>query len=314
MSRWLLALVLTAAGAPAATARDALTTVDACIARLDAALDVGFARVAERCPDLAPSLAASPWAAWLPPDWNKPGNELSAASLAELRALLTRQSSAAAGVRQLRVERVSAVLAGLAPGDRRSGSWWTRFKQWLREVLARRPPTEDSGWLRRFFGNINMPQAVLRVITWAALAMVTALAAAIVVNELRIAGLLRGWRRRSGAAAHVGSAARAHLTLEQVAQASPAEQPRLLLELIVARLRDQDRLGPARALTLHELERAARLQEADRERLTALTAACERVCFAGREVSAPVLRAALSRGRELLAALEAPAPQPQEAG
>jgi uncharacterized protein DUF4129 len=303
MRRWLLALLLTAAAAPLASARDALAAIDACRARLDAGLDVGFTRIAERCPDLAPSLAGSPAAAWLPPDWDKPGNELSAAGLAELRTLLTRQP-AAVSARAPRVARVAAVLAGLAASDHRQRGWWARFRQWLREVLARRPPEEDSGWLKRLLSGISLPQAV----TWSALAGVIALAAAIVVNELRIAGFFGRSRRRSAPAA--GDGAAAQLTLWEVERAAPVEQPRLLLELIVIRLREQDRLPPPRALTVHELNRVARLEAPDRERLHALTTACERVRFGPRGVAPPTLAAALARGRELLGALE---PQPLRA-
>jgi hypothetical protein len=308
MRRWLLALLLTTVGAPLASARDAVAAIDACIARLDAGLDLGFARIAERCPELAPSLAASPAAAWLPPDWDKPGNELSAAGLAELRTLLTR-APAATSARAPRVARVGAVLAELAAGDHRERGWWARFKEWLREVLARRPPAEDSGWFERLMGSISLPQAVLRAITWSSLAVLIALAAAILVNELRIAGLLGRSRRRSVAGAGHGAAQQLQLTLREVEQAAPEEQPRLLLELIVARLRAQDRLPPPRALTVHELNRVARLAVADRERLTALSAACERVRFGPRDVAPPALAAALLSGRELLAALEPPALQ-----
>jgi hypothetical protein len=307
MRRWLLALLLTAAGAPLASARDAIAAIDGCIARLDAGLDVGFARIAERCPDLAPSLVASPAAPWLPSDWDKPGNELSAAGLAELRTLLTREP-AALSARAPRVARVGAVLAQLAAGDHRERGWWARFKQWLREVLARRVPEEDSGWLERLMGNISLPQAVLRVITLSCLVVVMALAATLVINELRIAGLFGRSRRRAAAASSHGAGGNLQLTLPQIERAAPAEQPRLLLELIIALLRAQDRLPPPQALTVHELNRAARLPQADRERLGALTAACERVRFGRRDVAPAALAAALARGRELLAALE---PQPQ---
>ena len=40
-----------------ATAPDALAAVDACIPRLDVELDVGYERIAARCPDLTRALA-----------------------------------------------------------------------------------------------------------------------------------------------------------------------------------------------------------------------------------------------------------------
>src|SRR5262249_29160448 len=70
--------------AEAAQPDPALRTLDDCIQRLDPVQDVGYSRIAERCPELAPALAASAWAAWLPHDWDRPGNELSAGGLTEL--------------------------------------------------------------------------------------------------------------------------------------------------------------------------------------------------------------------------------------
>jgi hypothetical protein len=307
MSTWLLALLLAAAGAPAAAAREPVAAIDACIRQLDPTLDVGYARIVQRCPDLAPALTASAWAARLPPDWNKPGNELSAGGLAELRALMTRQPSAAS-VRAPRVDRVAAVLAGIKLNDHVQEGWWARLKRWLRALLTPRAANPNDSWLRRLFGELAPSQSVLDAIAWTATAVVILLAGTILVNELRLAGWLGAGRRRSVQGAAAGTAAGGRATLEQVLAAGPAQQPRLLLELIVARLREQGRLPPARALTVHELERAARLPGgADRERLAVLTATCEQVRFAAREVPPQSLAAALARGRELLSALEAPA-------
>jgi len=130
------------------------------------------------------------------------------------------------------------------------------------------------------------------------------------VNELRIAGLWRSGQRRSHRESHADLPDGSAPGVEDVARGSPDEQPHLLLQLIVRRLIEQKRLPPARALTLHELERAARLPERlDREHLAALADACERARFA-EHVPAPILAAALLHGRELLASLDAPSGQP----
>jgi hypothetical protein len=249
-------------------------------------------------------------APWLPPDWNKPNNELSAAGLRELRTLLTRAAPAAT-VRPPRVAQLAAVLAGLAVSERREQGWWARFKQWLREVLERRQADEDSPWWRRWLGSLNLPQRVLDLVAAGAMAVVIALALAVLVNEMRVAGVTLGRRTRGAPLAR--AAAHARRTLEDLERASPAEQPRLLLELLVARLREQDRLPPPRALTLYELTRAARLTSGERERLSVLTAVCERLRFAAQQPSPPSLAAALAGGRELLGTLASPAPQPQGA-
>jgi hypothetical protein len=309
MRRWLLALTLLAAAAPLA-AVEPVAAIDACERQLDRELDVGYARVAQRCPDLAASLSGSPIAPWLPRDWNKAGNDLSADSLTELRTLLSRPALAET-VRAPRVAGLTAVLATLHVSEPPHGGWWTRFKDWLSELFAPRPQDADSGWLRRLFGSIDLPQSTLDVITWLALAAVIVVAIGIVANELRVAGLLGRTRLRRGPAAPApGAGAQTALP-----SAHSQDQPRRLLELIVARLNDQQRLPPARALTLPELVRAARLpQPADRERLGSLAAICEALRFAAREVPAPRLAAALADGSELLSELERQRPPAPGAG
>jgi hypothetical protein len=314
MSRWLLALVLAAAGSPGATAHDALGAIDACLAQLDRGLDVGYQRIAARCPDLTPSLMQSQWAAWLPRDWNQPENLLSADGLSELRTLLTREPAAPADARAPRVARVAAVLATLTQPDRPRGGWWARFRQWLREALTPPPQRADPGWLRRMIADSGLSQAVLEGIVWGALLLVMVLAGAVVMNELRVAGVLTGWHATPPGVRTAPRQAPG-VTLQDLEHASPFRQPTLLLELITTRLGEQGRLPPARALTVHELTRAARLpEESDRERLRELAAACERVRFSGREPAPQTLAAALARGRELLGALEAPVRHAQGAG
>src|SRR3569833_3488934 len=83
----LVALPLTAAPA-------AIPNGDACVARLDPQLDIGYDRIAARCPELMRQLEAGAWAPWLPRGWKESGNDLSAGSLKELRELVTRESNA----------------------------------------------------------------------------------------------------------------------------------------------------------------------------------------------------------------------------
>src|SRR2546430_14360890 len=196
MSRWLLALVLAAAGLPGATARDALGAIDACLVQLDRGLDVGYQRIAARCPDLTPSLMQSQWAAWLPRDWNQPENLLSAGGPTELRTLLTRDPASAPPGRAPRVARVAAVLATLQP-DRPRAGWWARLRQWLREALAPPPQRADPGWLRRMVADSGVSQAVLEGIVWGALVLVMLLAGGRGGDEARGA---RGPARWQGAA------------------------------------------------------------------------------------------------------------------
>ena len=315
MKRGLLALVLAAIGSAAVPARDLTRDLDACIARLDYARDVGFERVAAHCPELAPALQQSEISPWLPRDWNTRGNKLSAEGLAELRTLLARAAAPPRAARAPDVASVAAVLERVTRADSERGGWWARFKRWLHTILEPRPEGgADDSWLRRLLGNLNVSDAVLEGVRWGALALVVVLALAVIGNELRVAGLFGRVRPRAPPP-RTGAAARAALTLGDVEAASPGERPRRLLELLTLRLAQQQRLPPARALTVHELTRAARLPQEDaRAQLLALAGVCEWMRFSDREVAPAALEAALDGGRALLALLEHGAAQPQAAG
>src|ERR1700752_506961 len=112
VARALLALLLTAALLPCAQARDVLESIDDCVAKLDSELDVSYARIAARCPDLTAALGESSFAPWLPADWKRPDNQLSAAGLSELRAQLASEGGRGEARRPPpHTEHVGAVLA-----------------------------------------------------------------------------------------------------------------------------------------------------------------------------------------------------------
>jgi hypothetical protein len=305
MPRVLLALVLVLAATPAAAARDPLAAIDNCLKQLDPALDVGFEKVAERCPELAPALRASPWVAWLPRDWDQPGNELSDQGLSELRTLILRESQRRALRPAPRTGRLAPVLAALKAAPPEPEGWWARVKAWLHDILEARTAAASEGWLARLLGAAQLPERAARLVIVAACAVLIGLAVAVVINELRVAGWLPRRRRPGGAGASAAGAGPAGADdLGQVDAAALELRPRLLLELIVRRLYEQGRLPPARALTVQEVLRAARLADnSDHERLRALATACERLRFSDSRPAPEALGAALERGRELLAGL-----------
>jgi hypothetical protein len=306
MSRALTALLLLLAAEPAVAAPDALQSIDSCISRLDPNLDVGFDKIAGHCPDLAPSLMRSTYGAWLPSDWQKGGNNLSVRGLWQLRALLVTESQRPAVSGGPETGHVAAVLAPLTTAGRTHRGWWQRFKAWLRGLLAVSDTPAGRGWLAQLLEALGRRGAWVRLVVLGALGVVALLAGAVVARELRAAGLLRRRRRSAPAGGACGAAAAGAGDWRLIEAASPAERPRLLLELISARLAAQERLPPARALTVHELLRAALLPDAaDRGRLAELAAACERLRFSGRLLPAETLTAALARGRELLEGLDA---------
>jgi Domain of unknown function (DUF4129) len=316
VQRVLIAGLLLCAAAQGASARDAVQVIDECMARLDSSLDVGYERIAERCPELTPALERSPFAGWLPAGWKSSDSPLSAAGLSELRTLLAR----AAEARPLRPavpdpQRVGDVLASLKRDPPTELGWWARFKDWLHRLM-RAQPQGDPGWLLRELQWLRLSQSSLELIRWLCLGVVVALAVSVVVQEARVAGLIR--RRRSASASQrnkLGSPA--VLALAQVDAAAPREQPALLLELIALRLVERALLPPARTLTARELLRSARLpRQPAGAQLSHLVGVCERIRFADEPIGEAARAEALHAGRALLAAISSlplPAAQPHPA-
>jgi hypothetical protein len=300
--RRLIGLLFLLAAATSAHGGELLGTLDECIGRLDQELDVGYERIAARCPELTPALAQSRWAPWLPADWNQPRNQLSAQGLAQLRTLLSRELAPRALGRAPRAEHAGAALARIAAPENPRLGWWQRVKRWLRGLIE--PHHEEdadaaTGWL----GGLDLEHGAGQVVAGIALVLVIALAAAILLNELRVAGLLR--RRRVGRGDTLTGRAAGEDAVADLEAAEPLEQPALLLELITARLTEQERLPPARALTTHEVVRRAHLPaESERPHLAELAAACEYLRFSARTLAAASLASAVSAGRRVLAGLE----------
>ena len=287
-----------------------LQAIDACVLKLNPDVDIGYDRVAARCPALVRRVSESGVSAWLPRDWQRAGNDLSAGGLRELRRSLTGELSAVGGDgergRAPSAGRVQDVLASLTRSDGERSGWWARTKAWLRGVFERGEPAAEEGWLARLVGESGVSQTVIELISYVALVLVAVLAVAIVVNELRVSGVFGGLRRRLTTLADVPVAAgRGGLTWDDVQRAPPLQRAGVLLELLVAKLAEGARLRSARGLTVRELTRAARLgDEGDRERLLMLARTAEKVRFGGEEVSGGEVEAAVEGGRVLLERLE----------
>src|SRR5438034_3439573 len=86
-----------ASAAPELQATSDLPDIDSCLRHLDPELDIGYDRIAARCPDLVKQLDHGPWAPWLPRGWKEPGNDLSAGSLKEFRELVSREDATISG-------------------------------------------------------------------------------------------------------------------------------------------------------------------------------------------------------------------------
>ncbi len=282
-----------------------LQAIDACVLKLNPDVDIGYDRVAARCPALVRRVSESGVSAWLPRDWQRAGNDLSAGGLRELRQLLADELIAVGGdgrVRAPGVGRVHDVLASLARSDGERSGWWARTKAWLRGVFEPGEPAAEEGWLARMVGESGLSQAAIEIVSYIVLGLVTVLAVVIVGNELRVGGVFGGSRRRLAVLADVPVAPGPEaLTWGDVERAPVLRRAGLLLELLVARLAEGARLRSARGLTVGELTRTAQLEdEGDRDRLLGLARTAERARFAGVEVSGGEIAAAVEGGRVLL--------------
>lgn len=285
----------------------ALQAIDACRQKLDPQVDIGYERIAARCPDLSRRLRESGLAAWLPPSWQDTGNNLSAGSLEELRVLATRELAAQATRPAPSVESLHGVLDEIGQSAEKRGGLWERFKSWLRRVVAGSGRREESGVFARMIERVGLTQALIETITYVALAIVIVLAGLILVNELRAAGILR--RRPRGDRATVTGLAipqQTRVSRRALEEAPLTEKPALLLALILERFEQLRRVRAARSLTTRELMRSIVLTDPqDAKRLEELALTAERIRFSPNGQRVEGIDAVVAGGRELLEKLNA---------
>jgi hypothetical protein len=278
-----------------------------CTPRLDAQVDVGYDRIAARCPVLASALERSGVEQWLPQGWKEVRNNLSAGSLTELRSLIDRELAAHVSARKPRAEALNEVLATFHDQHRTTNGTWLRFKQWLRELLEQRDENEThDDWFDRMVRRTGLSDTIGEIVTYASLAAMVVLALIVILNELKAAGFL-GRRTRAVTEDSDADAAmvRPIPTMSEIERAPLIERPRMLLELIASKLTAIRRLPPASAMTVRELSKAVKLEGTqDRERLTSLAMTAERARYADSDVPTDVLESAYVRGRELLEDVE----------
>ena len=123
---------------------------------------------------------------------------------------------------------------------------------------------------------MGVADAAIELITYVTLGCVVVLAGLIVFNELRAAGSwVDGALRATPVESGDGARCASRPDMAGCGAAALMERPRLLLELIAAKLTDLKRLPPAGAFTVRELTRAAKLREESRS-LTAVGAGAHR--------------------------------------
>ena len=282
-----------------------VATIDACRERLDPQIDIGFERIAVRCPDLARRLEQNELAAWLPEGWKDTGNNLSVGSLQELAILMRREITTHSSRPAPRVQRLHEVLNEIGQASERRDSLWKRLRLWMHKVLPSNEEPTDNGWIPRMVSRIGLPQTMIEIVSYLALGSIILLGAFILANEFRAAGMFRRAPARKAIQSVSVAPAIEQMSWRDVERADIADKPRVVLELLIDRLTRAHLLPPARSLTNRELTRAVKLPNAkDQDRLRALALTAERMRYAPVTADRAEVEAAVAGGRVILRSLD----------
>lgn len=301
----LAGIVWTQAGAQSAAApRAPQEIVDACIAA-DSAGE-GLEELEQDCPGLEHALVELGHAPFISAEQR---DRLTVYDLEDLRDLTQRYAGGTpAGA--VRTESLASILDSLQKEQAAAPvGLLERFSRWLRSLWERQSAADDQpSWLQRWFDEHPLPE---QLATYTLLAMVVLLivaAIAVVINELRVAGVLRKSKaqRRAEEAALEVPVNRGPLTLADVEAAALHDKPSLLLRVLVGALVKSGRLHAERSLTHRELmARIAFDEAAQRDNFSLVARLGERSVYGGGGVSPDEVDGAVAAGRVLLATLTA---------
>jgi hypothetical protein len=191
-----LGLGATANAATGLTTDAAATQLEACAQQLDAARDVGVARIMARCPELARAWQSDAAAYGLPRNWRDVGGEVSADSLRELARLLRATRAApplgAATATPLRAATLEAVLADWPPFE--DAGLIARVLRWVRARVGADPTLAEPQTGRNSADQRRFRAWLAKVLPWVTLVATLALLAWVVQRERSAAGAARASR------------------------------------------------------------------------------------------------------------------------
>lgn len=183
-----------------------------------------------------------------------------------------------------------------------------RLRKWLRSVFDR-PGSDSQSWLSRWLDDVQVSAAVSRAIVYGLVILVIVLAIAVLLNELRAAGLLRR-RVRAGKDVQIAAGADrdpATMTPADLDKVALQDRPSVLLRMLVATLVKTGRLRTERSLTHRELGLRATFDEAaQRECFQRIAALGERVIYGDGRIPEDDVATMVQAGRTLNMQLAVP--------
>lgn len=182
---------------------------------------------------------------------------------------------------------VDAILAQTLQPERPK-SLWQRLQDWINALLfpQNQPPPQPE-WMKRLAQWLHaIPESTVRTSFWTLFGLLAAGLLAILVQELRAAGVLARsalapWS--DDASAPYAAPAHAGLTLETIDRLPRARQPAALLRWVLERYAARGWLPADSALTNQEL--LARLRAQSTAEFTQLVRGVERVVYGGRPLA-----------------------------
>ena len=264
--------------------RSARQVLDDCIESV--ADDViGMVALEEQCPGLEQSLVDLGLDPFIP-EWQ--WDTIGVYGLITVRTVADRYREPPSE-RTLQADSLQSILDELKQPARAEQplTWFERFKRWLRELMGQQDSGSES-WLNRWFEEHNLSETAQDILFYGALTVVLVLAAAVIVNEVRVARKGRRKKDRVGAAGSAAisgdALAAGSLDLEAAAR---SERPSILLQMLVATLVKSGRLQAERSLTHRELIGRAKFDDSSqRESFGRVAQLAERIVYGGDDAPA----------------------------
>jgi hypothetical protein len=252
------------------------------------------------CPEYAAALAESPWGdalAGVLPD------ELGTSAFVELTTLVASYERAASNAHEPSVASLDDVLAELKLDEPvATPSFWERIRMWIDEHFGAGNAVTPK-WLSEWLERLSPSERVVRYLVIGLGTVLVAATVVIVLNELRVAGLLAGGVFRKYAPLGPAAPEPGRPSVrdwDAIVRAPLARRPALLLAIVLDRLRERGK-APRDSLTHRELLRATTgLDTEQSAAFAAIVAAAERVTFGGWQPAESDLDGVLARGRALL--------------